>query len=1165
MQESRLRSYCFLLFMFVFSTFSAPAFSAERVFCYTTWDTTFFYVGVEVQDMDVVGTNTTHMSNPWEDDSIEVFLETDNARASNRTPNTYQMSVSAAGGSSWLVGDGGVPTPKKIFSFKYSRKVQGTINKSGDRDSGYTIELAMPWKEMGLTPKPGQVMGFNVICRLKGENTGFVSLSPEVKTEDDIQCPAKWAKIRFTNTPTIVAIQDGIYMCRQVVRAAPRIDGNLEPGEWIRDMRFQMLKPPPTKVPGPKYLFEKLSLTHYFYWYQGDVRKEAPVGHVRYPDGSSALTDHPLDGAGPWFSHDRVQWHKDQLLTIREAGIDVIIPVYWGAAVTKKQFASKGLNCLVQALKELKAEGKSYPLVGMFFDTSAMELQYGEKPDLTREDVRATFYGMIKDFFLQVPDEFRASVQPPAEKGSRPAYIVVLYTASMFSNLDDSFIDYCNKRFAADFGGKLLWIGHSDFRPKAAVFDGYTNYGAGLGYQFDDTGWIRIGAVGAGYDDSAVTGRTTPIRSRMAGETYKKDFDAVLLKSPDWLVIDGWNELHEGSDICPTNEYGNQYVSATKLNLIRFNGMRPYDARYLKHNIPSVMLPNTVYQITLAIKNVGTKPWYQGAQGVFLAGRWFKDGMVLADAGIRVPLQQTVLPGQTVHKTIGIFTSDQNGNPLPEGEYELRLDLVRGRDDWFSNNGDTPLCITVNVGTPGPDTFSLVASSLPALIKSGATYNAKVVLRNDSATTWKAGSTTIGYRWYKVSVDLGKDSQDAVELLGEQLSAVTLDKDVPPGRTVEVTMPVAARGADGNPLPIWTQNDLWTYIVQWLPVCDGKAPAVTGIGYASEAVKVLADDYGPRFVTSDTPTEMQAGKTVKVNLVVLNNGVETWTKGDYSVGYHWYYFDGTEALWDSAKTQIQTNVAPGQQVTVRASVVPPSYDGQYYLVWDIAHKDKWLSTTGNTKGKDILVIPVTVTGGRLIALDLTSLLNTDVMSFDTNRGDGNADGNGHTLPAEFVPPLVTNATHDGKLWSCGLWSSERGTGLESCRRISFLYPSKSDGHDNAISCKGQTINVKPGKYSAVHLLGFATEDTVGNITLTYKLQSNNVKIELSSWDKAPIHREHPAFVCLHRHSPDGDQRGQPCYLNHYAVQLDPLQELTSITLPANPAIKLLAVTLEKAQ
>ena len=79
--------------------------AADRVTCYTAWDDAFLYMAIEVQDRDITATNTTHMSNPWEDDAVEVFLETDNKRAPDRSPKTFQMSVSAGGGSSWVIGE----------------------------------------------------------------------------------------------------------------------------------------------------------------------------------------------------------------------------------------------------------------------------------------------------------------------------------------------------------------------------------------------------------------------------------------------------------------------------------------------------------------------------------------------------------------------------------------------------------------------------------------------------------------------------------------------------------------------------------------------------------------------------------------------------------------------------------------------------------------------------------------------------------------------------------------------------------------------------------------------------------------------------------------------------------------------------------------------------
>ena len=68
-----------------------------------------------------------------------------------------------------------------------------------------------------------------------------------------------------------------------------------------------------------------------------------------------------------------------------------------------------------------------------------------------------------------------------------------------------------------------------DFAAKAQGFDGFSTYGAGLGHRYEDAGRIRIGAVGAGFDNSAVAEKGKAlIRSRMGGETYARDWEAVL-------------------------------------------------------------------------------------------------------------------------------------------------------------------------------------------------------------------------------------------------------------------------------------------------------------------------------------------------------------------------------------------------------------------------------------------------------------------------------------------------------------------------------------------------------------------------------------------------------------------------------------------------------------
>ena len=638
-------------------TASLASFAADRVTCYTTWDESFLYVAFEVQDRDISGTNTEYMSKPWEDDCVQVFLETDAKRAQTRTPNTFEMAVSAAGGSSWLIGDNGQAVPKPIYSFKYAKKIQGTLNNPNDRDLGYIVEMALPWREMGITPASGQVMGFNVICRTKGDSTSFASFSPDVKTAAGMEVPANWGRIKLSDTASIVAMEDGAVICRKVINRSPVTDGNLSQNEWLRDMSFQMQMPEalatsvstgpkesvntvkPATIPAQqRLLVGKLALTTF------------------YKPSTPKMTDHPMPGTDPAMFASRVQWYKDQLSRIRNTGIDVVLP---DAGI------GADLDCMAQALKDLKAEGKSYPLVGMLFTPKVLI-------DVPAENLNAHMYRDISNFFARVPDEFRAVVQTPAEKGAHPAYIVVAQDALIA--LDSDTIDFCNKRFSDEFGGrKLVWIASSN-TSKADKIAGYWNTDSTHGLRFDDNGWIKVASISPGYDDTSIAHSPT-IRARMDGETYKRSGADLVTKPADWVIVDSWNDFARGTEVCASAEYGTRFEVLTKMNMLRFNGARTNDARYIRHDTPSVMLPGAIYQVNLTIANTGGRSWYPD-EGVYIAGRWFKDGILFADTGARLPLQETVMPGQSIAKMVGIRTMDSDGKPLPEGDYELRWEMV---------------------------------------------------------------------------------------------------------------------------------------------------------------------------------------------------------------------------------------------------------------------------------------------------------------------------------------------------------------------------------------------------------------------------------------------------------------------------------------------------------
>jgi len=1152
--------------MIILGLASVAVLAQGKATCYTTWDDNYFYAAFVVDDPDITGTNTTPFSSPWEDDSVEIFLETDNKHSPGRSGSTYHMSVSCAGGSAFTESDGrGGWQMKKIMSFKYAAVCDGSISNPNDLDVGYTIEMALPWRELGVNnaPTPGTMMSFNVIIRMKGDTEKFVSLSPAVKSEEDIHDASKWVNIVFTGAGFAVATTslDKIVSAKYIARM-PLLDGQARLKEWNSNTSFEL--PLPIEAPKmPPHQIQKMVLAYYFYWYQADPRRSAPCAFVRYDDGILALSNTPVAGAGPWFTYDRVQLHKAEFSDMKRAGVDVFLPVYRGDAANRAGYAAKGLDVIIEALQELKSEKKPYPLVGMFFDTTAMQIAYRDSSQANDpEDAKRTFYGMISDFFSRVPEEFRAQVQMSDERKNRPCNIIYLFSAERIPGFDESFILYVNDRFAEEFDANILWIGTKDYKDKQVSFDAYCDYGAGLNFGYDDKARIRIASVGPGYDDCAIAGERAFINPRNAGDVYRLEWAKVLDKRPNWVVLDGWNNFSEGTGICGTRQYGFTYVDITSLQTLKFRGARDYDAKYMRHSLPKVISPGVFYQTEITVQNDGIKPW-KAAEGYALGYKWYRDGVLVAESSIKRPIQHDILPGGSSGITIGIAAVTKDGKDLPEGDYDLRFEMVRLADDkWFSALGDDGFTAPVRVGKPGGILARYIGIDGPVMLKAAIDYPFKVRVRNDGDTVWMA-DWTLGCRLYRGANYIHGGAEDLCEEVDITPIGVALGKDILPGEMAEVTVLVNLKDAAGQPIPAWKQSELWSYMLSF-DIHNGSGwISEAGAAKCDRIIDVYELDSGARIIACDVPEEIDAGKTVNVKLVVRNDGPDTWEKDTHSFGYHWYYLDGVEAVWDGEKTPIQGRIKPGTPAVVEAKLVAPPYDGRYILVWDVVVNGKWASTSEICRGNDILATEVTVKNGKLHFVDLSNLYDVVYTSPDRNRESGGFDAEGRSFPAEMMPPDV-GIGKPNDIYPSGYGWKVDSAGLESMRRISFVYGPKAAGDKNAVSCDGRSVAVPKGKYAKIHILGAATDSAQEvEFGIGYQAATETAKITMSPWTAEPANGEEVAAFALHRHTRASDEPGVRCYLFHYTIPADPTKPLTSIVLPKNDKVRIVGITLEK--
>jgi hypothetical protein len=302
---------------------------------------------------------------------------------------------------------------------------------------------------------------------------------------------------------------------------------------------------------------DDLVFTYFFYWY--DIYSGAHIwDNAERTD--DALQDHPASLED--FSFKSVAWHKRELRDMLAAKIDVILPIYWGSAQEMATWSVEGLEKLVQAEQELLAEGIIPPKIGLFFDTST--LQYGEyvlRSETTPIDLntalgRAFFFKQIRDFFSLIPPALWARID------GKP--VVWLYAAGFTTNANQTLVNYVNEHFATSFPTLQPYI------VRETSWNMQTDNDYAWGAALNGAQICGVAGVGPGYNDSAVPGRTTPIRDREAGDFYRRNWEQVLGSGRHLAVVETWNELHEGTDICDSREYGRQYIELTAESATKF-------------------------------------------------------------------------------------------------------------------------------------------------------------------------------------------------------------------------------------------------------------------------------------------------------------------------------------------------------------------------------------------------------------------------------------------------------------------------------------------------------------------------------------------------------------------------------------------------------------------
>jgi len=119
---------------------------------------------------------------------------------------------------------------------------------------------------------------------------------------------------------------------------------------------------------------------------------------------------------------------------------------------------------------------------------------------------------------------------------------------------------------------------------------------------------------------------------------------------------------------------------------------------------------------------------------------------------------------------------------------------------------------------------------------------------------------------------------------------------------------------------------------------------------ATSVAGPLVKGYGATY-SPTAQTLAVSGSTVTIPIVLTNTGNFAWPAGGANpvdLSYHWLDSAGRMVTWDGLRTKLSADVAPGQSVTLPASVRMPSGTDKYTLRWDLVEEGvSWFS------GKDV--------------------------------------------------------------------------------------------------------------------------------------------------------------------------------------------------------------------
>jgi hypothetical protein len=277
-------------------------------------------------------------------------------------------------------------------------------------------------------------------------------------------------------------------------------------------------------------------LAFYYNWYGTPQFQNG-----RWEHWKEGMTNHPpelYDSTDPAVI-------RRHLTEAGQAGLDGLITTWWG----RGHFSDRALARILDEAEAARSPVKFtiyYERVPANGDVAGdfryLFDQYARRPAFLTEDGKPVFFIYGRALNQLKPDQWRAAVEEIRKLG--PSIL-------MADGLDPKWLE--------------IFDGLHEYNPVGQVLR-HTDMGARYRSTAAHTrvrGKIGCATVIPGYDDSHIGRPRVQIADREKGALYERLWRDALAAGPDWVLITSFNEWHEGSEIEPSKEWGDQFLKLT--------------------------------------------------------------------------------------------------------------------------------------------------------------------------------------------------------------------------------------------------------------------------------------------------------------------------------------------------------------------------------------------------------------------------------------------------------------------------------------------------------------------------------------------------------------------------------------------------------------------------